>query len=194
MKKIISAFVVLVLILSMVAIPASALTNDQLIQYLKDKGFANEYIVYAQNHFKTYNKYTSAQLDTLKMYIDSTLTIVMAKNPEVVTKGGASFDKSKFTQAEEDQILDNVVKAAAALNIRAVITRGPNSVRYAQFYADNGDEIATVTPDYFDLKYTNDLTPNVNVFVVASIILAFILIVCAGTIMTKRSLFAKRVV
>jgi hypothetical protein len=176
------------------AIPATALTNDQFIQYLKDKGFANEYIVYAQNHLKTYKNYSSAQLDTLKMYIDSTLAIVMPKNPEVVTKGASYFDKNKFINTEEDQILDNVVKAAAALKIRTVITRGPNSVRYAQFYTEDGRPIGSVTPDYFDLKYTNETTPDVSVFVVSSIILALILIVCAATLMAKRSMYAKRVV
>lgn len=193
MKKIISVFVVLTLILSLACIPAMALTSNELVQYMRDKGFAQEYIIYAQNHFKTYNNYTPAQLDTLKVYMESTLAIVMPKNPEVVTKGATYFDKSKFTNAEEDQILDNVIKAASALNIKAVVTRGPDSIRYVQFYLDD-KPLLTVTPKYFELKYTNDLTPNVNVFVIASLILALILVVCAGTIMAKRTSFAKKVV
>lgn len=154
MKKMFVIFLSVILCVSLFSIQAFAITDTQYISYLKEKGFAQEYINYAENHFKSY-KYSSAQLDTLKMYSDKVLEIVMVKNPEVITKGSTKFVKSNFTNAEENLILDYVVKSADSLGLRAVITRGPDSIRYIDFYNKAGKKIGSITPKYNTLKYTD---------------------------------------
>ncbi|OJU17680.1 MAG: hypothetical protein BGN88_06085 [Clostridiales bacterium 43-6] len=191
MKKIISLLFLMVFIASMALMQASALSEKEYITYLKDKGFANEYIIYAENHFKSYN-YTSEQLDSLKDYSDKILAIVMPKNPEVVTKGGDYFVKAKFTSEEEEQILDYVVKAADAMGIQAVVTRGPDSIRYVEFYDASGKKIGTVTPKYNTLKYTGPQANGDSFFVFG--VIGLVLVLMAGTFLTTRVFYLKRAV
>ena len=188
MKKLLSSMALLLVLVSLFSIQASAITKTDYINYLRSKGFAKEYIVYAQNHFKS-NNYTSKQLDSLKMYSNIVLGIVMPKNPEVVTKGGKYFDKAKFTQAEEDEILKNVIKAADSLGIKSVVTRGADSIRRIDFYNSKGKKIGSVTPKYNVLKYTGPES-SVNVYIISAALL--VLVLAGGTIITTRVFYLKK--
>ena len=189
MKKLFAGIFVIVLLFSLFSMQVFATTANDYIQYLKNKGFAQEYIIYAQNHFKSYS-YTSAQLDALESYSDQMLAIIMPKNPDVITKGGNYYKSTAFTDAEEDQMVDIVVKAANSLGIRAVFTRGPDTMRYVNFYNKSGKLIGTVTPKYNSLKFTDD--PFGSTALYLSIAALLILLLGAGTFIVKKSLYTKR--
>lgn len=188
MKRIITVMVGVLLSFVLFSSQVLAITDTQYIDYLKEKGFAQEYITYAQNHFKSY-KYTGAQIDTLKFYSDKVLEIAMAKNPEVITLGSTKFDKSKFTNAEEDQILEYVTKGAEALGLTAVITRGADSIRYIEFYNKAGKKIGSVQPKYNVLKYTDGTLAPINNYIYFS--LALIALLALVTAVVKK-IFAKK--
>ena len=190
MKRLFAGLIVTIMTISLFSIQAFATSESDILQYMKDKGFAQTYIVTAENHFKSYD-YTSAQLDSAKSYCDKLLEIINAKNPEVITKGGDSFNKNAFTDAEEDQIVDYVVKAAASLNIKAVVTRGPDTIRYVEFYNTAGKKIGSITPKYNTLKLTGNALGSTTLY--AIFLSLFVAVLCLGTVVVKNTLYTKKV-
>jgi len=190
LKKMLAIFFGIIISVSLFSSQVLAITETQFIDYLKQNDFAQEYITYAQNHFKSYN-YTSAQLDSLKIYTDNVLEIAMAKNPEVITQGSTKFDKSKFTNAEEDQIIEYVIKGAEALGLTAVVTRGADSIRYVEFYNKAGKKIGSVQPKYNVLKYTDGTLASVNNYIYFSLLIIGLLAI--ATVVLKKVIAKKEV-
>lgn len=189
MKKLLVG-VVAVIAVSLFSVQSFAMTENEFIQYMKDKNFADEYIVYAQNQLKT-DDFTSAQLEDAKAYVDKSLEVVMPKNPEVITKGKDYFKKDLFTKAENDQVLDNVVKAANSLDMKAVVKTGPDNIRYIEFYSQEGKKLGSIQPKKDTLKLTGVAISPVMVY--GGILLLFLIVLILGTVFVRKSYFKKKV-
>lgn len=189
MKRLITVTVFLFILISAFSLQVFAMTKAECVQYLKDKGLAQEYIIYAENHFKTYD-YTASQIDALKTYTDNVYNLVFPKNPDVITKGSSYFVKSNFTNAEEDQILDNVIQAAKALNLNPVVIIGADSIRYIEFYNAAGKKIGSISTKYNTLKYTGP-DDSTLIYVIISAVLVLILV--AGALIIRKKFYLKKV-
>ena len=184
MKKIISVLAMLLMLTIPVAMSASAMTDSDFIQYLKDNDFAQEYIVFAENHFKSYS-YSDTQLDDMKTHFENARVIVAEKNPEVITKGGTYFDRSKFTTEEINKIADEIVAGAEALGVRCEIRKDPNSEWYFEFYNADGQKIASayVNPTLFKVT---DGTPTGSAVYYILAAVALVAVVGGGAFLIKK--------
>lgn len=119
------------LILSSTMSVFAATTESDIIAYLKSNNVNSSYLTQAENFFKT-NDFSDAQLTALKSDIESTVALVKSVNPEALTNPTAA-NLGKFSEAQKQEVLNSVTKAAGDVNLKVNFTKDASGVTVAEF-------------------------------------------------------------
>lgn len=182
-----SLIISMVALLIFTAIPVSAATENDIIDFLKENDLSSSYITQAESFFKTAD-FTSEQLDTLKTKIESVMNTVKEANPEVL-KDPSDLDLSKFTAEQKQKIIADIENAADTLDLTVNFVKDPSGVHVAEFIDSSNKKILVVSPLDTGLKITDGMGDNRYLLIAAGGLL--ILVAFVGSYVARKFIIVK---